>query len=490
MNLENLSALDLGELVNKKIISPVEVIEYFEKRINERNSSINAFTYLNFEDARSEARLLEDKIMHGNYGGKLAGVPVALKDFLPTKKGWPATHGGVKSLQTIDDADSEFYRAARSLGAIAIGKTNAPSFGFRGTTDNKMFGPTSTPFNTQYNSGGSSGGSCAAVSDGLVYLAEVGDAGGSGRLPAAWCGCFGYKPSAGLVPSVCRPDAWTATHPYCCGGPASRTIKDAAVVLDMMQHYDPRDPLSVPLYSKNFSDISYKEVSGLRIGVTPNFNLFPWPEDEITKAIDKAANCLYALGAYVQHVDFKFNVSREECEQAWLRGISVDTGIDMELWKTQGYDLAKDHADEVPADFIKWSNRAFESTMLDYRKFHDVRTAILDAHLDVFEDVDVIIAPVTGCMPVMNTDDNDTKGPDEIDDEEVNPLIGFAYTYLENMTGMPAASIPIAVGSENRPIGLQVIGQRYRDEDVFKVAYALEHINPWKYDIPFGRSCK
>ena len=152
--LETLSALELGEKVNFKEISPVEVIEYFRARVEARNPSINAFVYTKFDEAMKEAEELEKMILAGDHFKPLAGVPIGLKDFLPTKKGWTASHGGVPSLITVDDCDSEFYKAARSLGAIAIGKTNAPSFGFRGVCDNKLYGPTSTPFNVEYNSGG------------------------------------------------------------------------------------------------------------------------------------------------------------------------------------------------------------------------------------------------------------------------------------------------------------------------------------------------
>ena len=172
MELERLSGIELGALVNKGEIKPSEVIEYFERRIEARNSSLNAFVYTKFDDAYEEARKLEEKIMRGGDAGPLAGVPIGLKDFLPSKKGWTNSHGGVKSLIMEDVEDSEFYKAARRAGCIAVGKTNAPAFGFRGTCDNKLYGPTRNPFNTEYNSGGSSGGSAAAVADGMLTIAE------------------------------------------------------------------------------------------------------------------------------------------------------------------------------------------------------------------------------------------------------------------------------------------------------------------------------
>lgn len=479
MELEKLSALELGELVNSKQVKPTEVISYFTGRIDSRNPSINAFVYTRIDYAMEKARKQEDRIMKDCNEGPLAGVPFILKDFLPSKKGWTATHGGVKCYQTIDHVTSAFTRAAESLGAIAVGKANAPSFGFRATTDNKMYGPTSTPFKPGYNSGGSSGGSASAVADGLVQLGEAGDAGGSIRVPAAWCGVFGFKPSAGVVPSVCRPDAWTATHPYCCPGPVTRTVADAKVIFNAMRGYNPKDPISVP-------SLLDSTVRPLRIGYTLDFNLFPIPDKEIVKVTEDVVNLLrstkHSSIECVDLVAFDFKYSKQDMEYAWLRGISIDDAMNEHVQH-----LIEEHPEDFPEAVIKWTSIARKSTMEDYIKFHEIRTDILDAHLNVFDHYDIILAPVTGCLPVKNSDDGDTKGPSVISGEEVDPLIGFAYTYLENMTGMPAASIPIGLSKEGLPIGLQVIAPRYKDMDVFRLCEMLEQLRPWSYDIPFRR---
>ena len=480
MNLEYLSAAELGKLVNRKVISPVEVIDYFGKRIEERNPSINAFTYINLDEAKAQAKGLETFMAKtGRYVGPFAGVPIALKDFLPSKKGWPATHGGVKSYQTIDLEDDIFYTTAKNLGAIAVGKTNAPAFGFRATTDNKMFGPTSTPFRVGYNSGGSSGGSAAAVGGLLVPLAVCGDAGGSTRVPCAWCNCFGMKPSAGLVPSVCRPDAWTATHPYCCGGYATRTVADSALLMSTAMQYDPRDPLSIP-YDNKIESIISSDISDLRIGVTLDFDLFPHPEEEIANAVHQASQILRSAGCTVDYTKFKFNHSLETIEIAWLLDISIDTGLEFIFHKMRtGHDFLEENAADLPEEMIQWTRRAQKADMMDYYMFHEVRTDLLDAHIDAFSNCDIIIAPVTGCLPVKNATDGNTKGPDRISGQKVDPLIGFAYTYLENMIGFPAASVPVGLSKEGLPIGLQVIGRRYEDMNVYRIAYALEKLNPW-----------
>ena len=478
--LENLSAVELGKLVSNKDLSPVETIEYFLDRINTRNKSINAFVYLKPDEALDEAKKLEKKILSGEYVGPFAGVPFGLKDFLPTKKGWTASHGGVKCYQTVDVEDSEFCKAAEKLGGIAIGKTNAPAFGFRATTDNKMYGPTSTPFKVGYNSGGSSGGSCAAVADGLVPISETGDAGGSTRCPASWCGCFGFKQSAGLVPSVCRPDAWTATHPYCCGSAATRTVLDSAYIIDAMKRYDHRDPLSVPIADSMVDAVRYHYYNykkTLKIGFTYNFDLFAYPEKEIADAITETAKMLNA-----EPVKFNFKYPISDMEEAWLHGINLDDAMSPKV-----DELVAEHPEDFPEAFLKW-NKIAKATVLDnYKKFHRVRTDILDAHCDVFDKYDIIIAPVTGCLPVKNSDNFDTKGPNEISGQPVDPLIGFSYTYLENMIGTPAASVPFGISKEGLPIGIQVIGRRYDDAKVFAVCKMLEEINPWSYDIPFSR---
>lgn len=478
------SALELGKAVNSKEISPTEILNEYEKRISEINPKINAIVYTKFDEARERAKEIEEKLSKSEYVGPFAGVPVGLKDFLPSKKGWTASHGGVPCLITEDAYDSEICKAMEKLGAIVIGKTNAPAFGFRGTTDNKMYGPTSTPFKLGYNSGGSSGGSASAVAAGLMSIAEGGDAGGSIRIPSAWCGVFGFKPSAGLVPSVCRPDAWTATHPYCCGGPITRTVADAANVLSAMIRYDYRDPISVPtptdLIRNIISRLPVVEGRRFKIGYTFDFNLFADPEDEIKEAMEIAFSELRKIGYDVEPVTFDFHYSREEIENAWLRGINIDTSIDCELDKVKGFDLIGDHAEDLPEAFIKWTNIAIKSTMLDYRKFHDIRTDILDAHCNIFDNYDIILAPISGCLPVKNATDNDTKGPEYIKDAKVDPLIGFGYTYLENMVGTPAASVPIGLSKDNLPIGLQVIGRRYEDDKVFALCRQLEQILPWK----------
>ena len=486
MELERLSGLELGKMVNLGEISPTEVLRYFFDRIEKRNPSLNAFTYLKPEDAFQEAKELERRLIKKEPVGPMAGVPVALKDFLPSKKGWTNSHGGVKSLITEDAADSAFYAAARNAGAIAVGKTNAPAFGFRGTCDNKLYGPTRNPFHTEYNSGGSSGGTAAAVADGMILMGEGGDGGGSIRIPASWCNLYGFKASVGTIPSVCRPDGWTATHPYCTNGVLTKTVKDSAVMLEYMAVYNPKDPLSLNHGFRKFSELMKTDIRGRRIAYTPDFGIFP-VDSEIASIVEKAAYSLTEAGAFIESVPFHFKHTSNEYAGLWCKSISIDTSIDLEMWKKDGLDLVRDHADELPEEFIYWNKKAFESTVMDYRYFNDLRTEMLDALEDVFQNYDFILSPVTICAPVKNASDGNTKGPDTVNGREVEPLIGFCETFFANFTGNPAASVPAGFTSTGLPVGMQIIGKKFRDEDVLALSHSYEQIRPWNYDIPLNR---
>src|SRR5690625_4919998 len=224
------SVKELSQLIANKEISPVELMDFTIEQIEKRNNDTNAFVYLGFEEARKSAALAEQKVMNGEKVGVLHGIPTAIKDLFDFKPGWPTTFGGIPALK---DNIANFYcmyaERMEQQGAIIVGKTNSPIMGFRGTCDNPLFGPTKNPFDLSKNSGGSSGGSAAAVADGLVPIAEGTDAGGSIRIPASWCGLYGFQPSIGRVPSGSRPNAFSGMNLYRYKGPITRSVEDAAI---------------------------------------------------------------------------------------------------------------------------------------------------------------------------------------------------------------------------------------------------------------------
>jgi amidase len=265
-----LSAAALADGVRKRTLSPVEIVDACIARIEARNPSLNAFVFLGFDDARKAAKAAEHAVMSGAALGPLHGVPSAIKDLFDFKPGWPFTFGGVRAMKNcVAQWHCLFAERVEKAGAILIGKTNSPTMGLRGVCDNYLFGPTSNPFDLTKNPGGSSGGSAAAVADGLVPFAEGTDAGGSIRIPAAWCNVVGYKASFGRVPVVMRPNAFGGETPFVFEGPIARSVEDAALALTAIAGYDPRDPLSIE-GSEDFLAATKRSIKGLRIAFTPS----------------------------------------------------------------------------------------------------------------------------------------------------------------------------------------------------------------------------
>src|SRR5262247_4274355 len=237
------SAASLAARIRRKEISPVEAVDSAIARIEAHNPKINALIIFGYDDARKAAKAAEAAIMRGDKVGPLHGLPYAMKDCFDFKRGWVTTFGGIRALKNyVVDTCCMFVERMEEAGAIVVGKTNSPVFGFRGTCDNYMFGPSKNPFDLTKNTGGSSGGSAGAVAAGLLPLCEGTDGGGSIRIPASWCGVYGYKPSFGRVPFPVRPNAFGGTAPFLFEGPITRTVEDAALAMSALAGYDSRDP--------------------------------------------------------------------------------------------------------------------------------------------------------------------------------------------------------------------------------------------------------
>lgn len=467
--LHELSAAEIGRKVNAGELRPTEVVQYFLDRIRLLNPNLNAFVYVKEQEALEAAKELEKRLGAGDDVGPFAGVPFALKDFLPSKKGWTNTHGGVRDFQEIDRFSSIFCKAMEKAGGIAIGKTNAPAFGFRGTTDNETYGPTKNPYSREHNSGGSSGGSAAAVGAGLVPIAEGGDAGGSIRIPAAWCNCYGFKASAGVIPNICRPDGWAATHPFCTPGAITKTVEDAAILLGLMSKYDPRDPYSHMgvgnlNYANTLHDINVRD---LRVAVTLDFGIFKDVDPEVSGKVLDTALILQKAGARITFVppvvkDYDSDYIAEE----WCKALAFDTVMQ---YREQGClsDLKK-HC----YDIYKYQDYITKGSLWTVYNFNRMRTHLLDDFESVFKDYDIILSPVTICKPVRNAEGmGATVGP-----YNHHRLIGFAETYLSNLTGHPAASCPAGFSVDGLPIGVQITGRKYDDVQVLRVSQFLESV--------------
>ena len=478
------SAGVIADAIKAKKLSPVEVVDHFIKRVAERNPSLNAVTYMAPEEGRKAAKAAEAAVMAGKKLGPLHGVPIAIKDLFDFKPGWPATLGGIRALKDFkpDYLCPFAERIEERGGAIIIGKTNSPVFGYRGVTDNYLFGPTGNPFDTKRNPGGSSGGSAAAVADGLFPMAEGTDGGGSIRIPSCWCGVYGYKAAFGRLPLWLRPNAFSGVTPFIFEGPITRNVRDAALALTALAGYDARDPYSLD-EEVDFLAALDRPIKGMRIAYSPNFDVFP-VEPEVAETVRKALDAFREAGATVTDVKLGIKRSHMELSDLWCKIITPLNVAGVLGAKAAGYDLVGKHRQDMPPEFFEWYDRYKDITPTEMHEAQSIRTEIYDAVRQVFENYDILISPTLGCLPVENATNGNTLGPETVAGEKVNRLIGWCLTFPINFTGNPAASIPAGL-AKGLPVGMQIIGKRYADRDVLAVSSAFERLRPWErtYDI-------
>jgi len=475
--LAYVSVTELAARIRRREVSPVEVMEATIARIEKRNPSLNALVFTDFDGARKEAAKAEERLAKGEDVGPLHGVPCALKDLFDFKPGWPSTYGGVRALKdNIAQWYCPFAERIEKAGAILVGKTNAPVMGLRGTCDNYFFGPTKNPFNTSLNPGGSSGGSAAAVADGLLPLAEGTDAGGSIRIPAAWCNVYGYKASYGRVPVTIRPNAFAGDLPFVFEGPITRTVADAALALTALSGYDPRDPLARDDKVDFVAEMA-RPIRGMRIAYSPDFDVFP-VDPRIAAVVAEAVRAFELAGAHVEEVKLGIKRSQHELSDVWSRlMMPLNIGA-LDAVKAGGLDLLRDHRFDFPPEYLHWIEVGRTMTIADLNRDQAMRSEIYDLVQAVFARYDLIVTPTLAAMPVANRDDGNTVGPSEVNGVPVDPLIGWCLTYPVNFTGHPACSIPAGM-ADNLPIGMQIIGRRYADSDVLAASAAFEQIRPW-----------
>lgn len=481
-DIDALSAAETARLVRAHRLSPSEVLEAAIRRIEARNPALNAFVHLGFDDARKSARRLEQRLFDGEDVGVLAGVPTAMKDLFGHYPGWPATIGGIPALRdSRADALSLFPDRMQRAGAIVVGTTNSPVFGFRGTCDNEMFGPTRNPFDLTRNSGGSSGGSAAAVADGMLTLAGANDGGGSIRIPAAWCGVFGFQPSQGVVPQIARPNGFDHVAPYIFDGPVTRTVEDAALAMSALASYDTSDPTSVATPIDWMAPLR-RSVAGMHIGLSLDLGGFA-VEPKVADTIRRAALVFERLGAKVSLINFPLRHSQQSLSALWCRLVGTRMLAGLEGFKAQGLELMT--TAQVPQEVLDCIEDAKGMTLAQIHTAQETRTSLYDSFEATFQKVDLLLTPTVGCLAVKNMARGRTVGPSSIEGVAVNPLIGWALTYLTNFTGYPAASVPAGL-VEGLPVGLQIIGRRRADADVLTASAAFERAQPWAHTYPFA----
>ena len=459
-----MTAADLAAAIAKKKVSPVEVVDAVLARID-TTKRLNAYCLVDGDGARAAAKAAERLVMKkGAKLGPLHGVPFSVKDLVITK-GLATTFGTPIFRDNVTTEDAPSVAGMRRAGAIMIGKTNTPIFGWVGVTDNPLFGPTRNPWDLDHTPGGSSGGAGAAVAAGLAPLAIGTDGGGSIRKPSAWCGLFGLKPSYGRVAIHPHGAAWSLSHV----GPMTRTVKDAALMMNAMAGPDERDQYSLPADGVDYVKALKGSIKGLRVAYSETLGLAPAVDPEIATATEKAAAEFRKLGCRVEQVTPTWPSPYDCWRTLFYGGIATKLAAFRDRRDALGpvLDIVEEALTFPPTKYVQ----AFFDRLAWYQHAREF-----------FERYDLLLSPTCANPPLRIGEYFAT----EIAGVKVGRDAGSAFTYVFNMTGQPAASIPCGFTKAGLPIGLQIVGRRFADATVLRAAAAFDAVRPWAPRRPEG----
>ncbi len=455
-NDENLTIARLARLLKRRKLSPVELTIWALDRIDRQQSRLNSFITVTASSALDHAKAAEREICRGKYRGPLHGMPLSLKDLIYTR-GVRTTAGSKILRRFVPNSDAPVVERLGRAGAILLGKTNLHEFAYGATSVDSHFGAVHNPWDTGRMSGGSSGGSAASTAA-ASSLASLGtDTGGSIRIPAAACGCVGFKPTYGLISTEgVIPLSATLDHV----GPLTRCVEDAALLIDLLAADEPVTPGAV-------RDLR-RGVRGLTFGVPGNY-FFDHLDTEVRHSVMAAAGVFHDLGARVREV-------RIQCmeDTAELSRVIPQAEALVYHWKWMK---------ERPGDYDPAIRARLEGgmgiTAVDYLQARARQILYMRAFDLVMERVDLLLVPAHPVTAPLIEQKEVSIGRFK---EDVR-LSLLRLTRPANLTGQPAISMPCGV-SRGMPIGLQLIGRRWEDSTVLRAAYAFEQATPWHANFP------
>lgn len=477
MELYDLTLSKAQLSITKGEISPVELTDAIFKRIEAVEEKIKAYVTLTKDSATTQAHLTEVNIKKG-IKGRLQGIPIAIKDNICTE-GIRTTCSSKILENFIPPYESTATKRLKTEGYILIGKTNMDEFAMGSSTENSAFFPTKNPWNLERIPGGSSGGSAAAVAAGECIAALGSDTGGSIRQPAALCGVVGLKPTYGRI-SRYGLVAFASSLDQI--GPITKDVRDSAILLNIICGYDPYDSTSVQIPVPDFTSVLGQDIKGIRLGV-PKEYFIEGMDKEVEQAIRNAIKGLESLGAIpievsLPHTGFAvatyyiLATSEASSNLARYDGVKYGFRIDgkdlMDMYmKTRAGGFGAEVKRRIILGTYALSSGYYEAY---YRKAQQVRTLIKQDFEKAFKTVDVIVTPTSPTAAF------------KLGEKTEDPLqmyLSDIFTISVNLAGVPGISIPCGFTSKNLPIGLQIIGKRFDEETILKVAYAYEQSTKW-----------
>jgi amidase len=459
-SLTRKTARELASLIRSRAVSPVEVLDAHLAEIERLNPSLNAIVTLAADQARVAAHAAEDAVARGDKLGPLHGLPVGIKDVTVTA-GIRTTFGSPLFKDNIPDEDAEVVRRLKSAGAIVLAKTNTPEFATGANTVNDVFGATRNPWNLELSPAGSSGGSAVAVATGMLPIAQGTDFGCSIRIPAAFCGIVGIRPTPGLTPNHPMPLSWDPGQVH---GPLARTAEDAAMMLDAMVGFSRLSPISVaPPWPSALAAVERtSDAKGLRIAYTSDIAGIG-VDAEIDRICRRAAEGLRGAGATVEPVAFNVSEGRDPY-QTW-RG----------AWMV-GQQFARMSLLEQFGDNLKGNIKAgLKVTTLDLAKAEQIRTQVFHRFRELFDRYDVLLTPATPVRPYPVT----MNFPREINGREFENYVDWiAPAFLVTLVSLPAGSVPAGMTGDGLPVGLQIVAPRFEEPKILSIAKLVQGLNP------------
>ena len=454
--MSDLCALSAAELLDgyrKHEISPVEVTRAVMARIEKLNPALNAFNLVS-DRALDDAKLSEKRWMSGQPQGLLDGVPVSVKDIILTK-GWPTLRGS----KTVDakgpwNDDAPATARLREHGAVLIGKTTTPEFGWKGVTDSPLTGITRNPWNTAKTPGGSSGGAAAAVAAGMGPLAVGTDGGGSIRIPCSFTGLFGLKPSFGRVPAWPLSPFGTVAHV----GPMTRTVTDAALMLNVLSLPDARDWHALPFDTRDWRSHLDQGIADLRIAYSPDLG-YAQVDPEVAQIVRKAVTVFSDLGARLEEKNPGFENPEGIFRTHWFSGAALLLGS-----------LPAEKKKLIDPGLVEVANEGAKIGAAEIMGAQMKRGA-LGTHMNLFHrDYDLLVTPTLAVAAF--------EAGTEFPPGKKRWIDWTPFSFPFNLTQQPAASIPCGVTKAGLPVGLHIVGPRYNDALVLRAARAFETARP------------
>ena len=455
--LAECSASTLLQLYRSGVASPLDATREILARIERLNPQLNAFCLVDAEAALQSARQSEARWQRGAPMGPLDGVPVSIKDLILTR-GWPTRRGS----RTVDaaqawDVDAPVTARLREAGAVLLGKTTTPEFGCKGETNSPLTGISRNPWDLSRTPGGSSGGTAAAVAAGLGPLSVGTDGAGSVRIPAAFCGNFGLKPSFGRVPAYPLSPFGSVSHL----GPHTLSVADAALMMNVISQPDARDWTALPADGRDYRVGLDDGVRGLRIAYSPTLGYARNVHPEVAAAVERAVQDLATLGAVVEAVDPGFDDPLDICTGLWFLGAYT-------VWSG----LTPAQQAVCDPDFQAEAALGARLTALDVQQLHLRRGALGSQLRQFMQRFDLIATPAVA-VPAFAAR---PAGHTPMTPADMLGWTPFSYPF--NLSQQPAASIPCGLTGDGLPIGLQLVGPMFGDALVLRACRAYESLRP------------